>query len=151
VSYGALVRVAKVQDGETVLVHAAAGGLGVVAVQIARAVGARVIGTVGSMEKASVVRKLGVDTVIRYDEPAWEKKVLKATGRKGVDVVFDTVGLVEKTLRCLRYGGRIVVAGFAGLEGNMEKVGHESYSIERRCRSRLCEICQPSISEIMDR
>jgi NADPH2:quinone reductase len=120
VSYGALVRVAKVQDGEAVLVHAAAGGLGAVAVQIARAMGARVIGTVGSVEKASVVRKLGVDIVIRYDEPAWEKKVLKATGGKGVDVVFDTVGLVEKSLRCLRYGGRIVVAGFAGLEGNME-------------------------------
>jgi len=122
VSYGALVHVAKVQDGETVLVHAAAGGLGVAAVQIARAMGARVIGTVGSMEKAGVVRKLGVDLVIRYDEPEWEKKVLKATGGKGVHVVFDTVGLVEKSLRCLRYGGRIVVAGFAGLEGNMEKL-----------------------------
>jgi NADPH2:quinone reductase len=109
-------------NGEIVLVHAAAGGLGVVAVQIARAMGARVIGTVGSTEKVGVVRKLGVDIVIRYDEPAWEKKVLKATGGEGVDVVFDTVGLVEKSLRCLRYGGRIVVAGFAGLDGNMEKV-----------------------------
>jgi NADPH:quinone reductase-like Zn-dependent oxidoreductase len=122
VSYGALVRVAKVQDGEVVLVHAAAGGLGVATVQIARAMGARVIGTVGSTEKAGVVRKLGVDTVIRYDEPVWEKKVLKATGGEGVNVVFDTVGLVEKSLRCLRYGGRIVVAGVAGLEGNMEKL-----------------------------
>jgi NADPH2:quinone reductase len=74
------------------------------------------------MEKAGVVRKLGVDLVIRYNEPEWEKKVLKATGGKGVDIIFDTVGLVEKSLRCLRYGGRIVVAGFAGLEGNMEKL-----------------------------
>lgn len=104
------------------LVHAAAGGLGVVACQIAKAMGARLIATVASVEKADVVRKLGVDAVARYDEPQWEKEVLKATGVKGVDIVFDTVGLVEKSLRCLKYGGRIVVAGFAGLEGNMEKV-----------------------------
>jgi NADPH:quinone reductase-like Zn-dependent oxidoreductase len=123
VSYGALVHVAKVRKGETVLVHAAAGGLGVVACQIARATGARVIATVGSVEKADVVRTLGVDAVVRYDGPHWEKEVLKATrGGKGVDVVFDTVGLVEKSLRCLKYGGRVVVAGFAGLEGNMEKL-----------------------------
>jgi NADPH:quinone reductase-like Zn-dependent oxidoreductase len=69
VSYGALVHVAKVKEGETVLVHAAAGGLGVVACQVARAMGARVIATVGSVEKANVVRKLGVDAVVRYDEP----------------------------------------------------------------------------------
>ena len=122
VSYGALVHVAKLQEGETVLIHAAAGGLGVVACQIARAVGAQVIATVGSTEKANVVSKLGVDAVIRYDEPQWEKAVLKATGGTGVDVVFDTVGLVEKSLRSLKYGGRIVVAGFAGREGNMEKL-----------------------------
>jgi NADPH:quinone reductase-like Zn-dependent oxidoreductase len=122
VSYGTLVHVAKVQRRDRAGARCCWGRLGVVAVQIARAMGARVIGTVGSMEKAGVVRKLGVDLVIRYNEPEWEKKVLKATGGKGVDVVFDTVGLVEKSLRCLRYGGRIVVAGFAGLEGNMEKL-----------------------------
>ena len=120
VSYGALVHVAKVQQGEIVLVHAAAGGLGVVACQIARVLGAQVIATVGSAEKANVVSELGVDAVIRYDEPQWENAVLEATG--GVDVVFDTVGLVEKSLRCLKYRGRIVVAGFAGLEGNMERL-----------------------------
>ena len=122
VSYGALVHVAKVQKGETVLVHAAAGGLGVVACQIAKALGAHVIATVGSTEKGMVVSELGVDAVVRYDEPQWEKAVLKATGDKGVDVVLDTVGLVEKSLRCLKYGGRIVVAGFAGLQGIMEKL-----------------------------
>lgn len=113
VSFGALVNVAKVQSGESVLVHAAAGGLGVVAVQIARALGARVVATVGSAGKANVVRRrLGLDAgaIVRYDEAGWEKDVLEATGGRGVDVVFDTVGLVEKSLRCLRYGGRIVVA-----------------------------------------
>jgi NADPH2:quinone reductase len=71
-----------------------------------------------------VRRRLGVevDAVLRYDEAGWEKEVLEASGGKGVDVVFDTVGLVEKSLRCLRYGGRVVVAGFAGREGKMEKV-----------------------------
>ena len=126
VSYGALVQVAKVQRGETVLVHAAAGGLGVVAVQIARALGARVVATVGSEGKAEVVRRrlgLEADAVVRYDKAGWEDEVRTLSGaRGGVDVVFDTVGLVEKSLRCLRYGGRIVVAGFAGLEGKMEKV-----------------------------
>lgn len=124
VSYGALVRVAKVQSGERVLVHAAAGGLGVVAGQIARALGVRVVATVGSAAKADVVRRqLGVevDAVLRYDEAGWEKEVLEASGGKGVDVVFDTVGLVEKSLRCLRYGGRVVVAGFVGREDKMEK------------------------------
>ncbi len=122
VSYGALIRVAKLQRGETVLIHAAGCGMGVVAVQIARAIGVKVIATVGSDEKAKVVRSLGADVVVRYDAPQWEKEVLKATNGKGVDVVMDTVGLVEKSLRCIRFGGRVVIAGFAGLGGNMEEV-----------------------------
>ncbi|EXJ92480.1 hypothetical protein A1O3_01032 [Capronia epimyces CBS 606.96] len=120
VSYGALVRVAQLQAGQTVLVHAAAGGLGVVAVQIAHALGANVIATVGSDEKAQVVRQLGVLAVVRYDLDGWEKQVWDITGRTGVHVVYDTVGLVEKSLRCLTFGGCIVVAGFAGRGGNME-------------------------------
>ncbi|EXJ85594.1 hypothetical protein A1O1_05960 [Capronia coronata CBS 617.96] len=124
VSYGALVRVARVQAGQTVLVHAAAGGLGVVAVQIAHALGAKVIATVGSQEKAEVVRKLGVAggvLVVRYDRDGWEKEVLKmTTDGRGVDVVYDTVGLVEKSIRCLRFSGSVVIAGFAGRGGRME-------------------------------
>ncbi|KAB8337079.1 hypothetical protein FH972_021383 [Carpinus fangiana] len=128
VAYGALVRCAGLRRGETVLVHAAAGGLGVMAVQIARAVGARVIAAVGSEGKAEVVRRvLGVAAgdVVNYSEEGWEGRVLGLTGGKakgGVDVVFDTVGLVEKSIRCTKYAGRVVVAGFAGREGNLEKV-----------------------------
>jgi len=121
VSYGALVRVAELKAGETVLVHAAAGGLGVVACQIGKALGARVIGTVGSEGKAEVMRGLGAD-VVRYDREGWEKEILNMTKGQGVDVVYDTVGLVQKSIRCLRFGGRVVVAGFAGLEGKMEEV-----------------------------
>ncbi|KIX06202.1 uncharacterized protein Z518_04176 [Rhinocladiella mackenziei CBS 650.93] len=121
VSYGALVRMANITAGQTVLIHAAAGGLGVVAVQIAHALGAKVVGTVGSEEKAEVVRKLdGVIGVVRYDQEAWEKEVLKLTDNVGVDSVYDTVGLVAKSIRCLKFGGNIVIAGFAGLGGKME-------------------------------
>ncbi|KIY01379.1 uncharacterized protein Z520_02931 [Fonsecaea multimorphosa CBS 102226] len=121
VSYGALVRVAEVKPGQIVLVHAAAGGLGVVAVQIAHALGAKVIGTVGSEDKAQVVRRLpGVLGVVRYDRDGWEKDVLQLTGNVGVDSVYDTVGLVEKSIRCLKFGGKIVIAGFAGRGGKME-------------------------------
>lgn len=126
VAYGALVRCARLARGETVLVHAAAGGLGVMAVQIARALGARVVAAVGSARKAAVVRReLGVEDVVDYSVDGWEQKVLDLTGGKakgGVDVVFDTVGLVEKSIRCTKYAGRIVVAGFAGREGNLESV-----------------------------
>ena len=122
VSYGALVRVAEVKAGHTVLVHAAAGGLGVVAVQIAQALGAKIIGTVGSEEKADVVHQLGVLGVVRYDKEGWEKEVLNLTNGVGVDSVYDTVGLVQKSIRCLKYGGNIVIAGFAGLGGKMESL-----------------------------
>ncbi|KAI1629168.1 NADPH2:quinone reductase [Exophiala viscosa] len=120
VSYGALARVAQVKAGQIVLVHAAAGGLGVVAVQIAHALGAKVIGTVGSEAKAEVVRGLGVLGVVRYDKDGWEKEVLKLTDGVGVDSVYDTVGLVGKSIKCLKFGGNIVIAGFAGLGGKME-------------------------------
>lgn len=122
VSYGALVHVAKVQAGETVLVLAAAGGLGVMAVQIARARGARVIGAVGSAAKRRVLRDLGVEDVVDYSVAGWEGKVLEATGGLGVDVTFDSVGMVEQSIRCSNYGARILVVGFAGREGNLEKI-----------------------------
>jgi len=122
VSYAALVSVADIKPGQVVLVHAAAGGLGVVAVQIAHALGAQVIGTVGSEEKAEVVKRLGVLGVVRYDREGWEKEVLKLTDNVGVDAVYDTVGLVEKSIRCTKFGGSIVIAGFAGLGGKMEKL-----------------------------
>lgn len=126
VSYGALVRCAKIKPNETVLVHAAAGGLGVAACQIAKAIGARVIATVGSEEKAHFVREvLGVDDVINYSQSGWESEILHRTGGKthgGVDVVFDSVGLVEESIRCAKYQGRIIVVGFTGRDGNLEKL-----------------------------
>ncbi|KAI9876383.1 MAG: hypothetical protein M1830_006642 [Pleopsidium flavum] len=122
VSYGALVERGRLKAGETVLVHAGAGGLGVMAVQIAKALGARVVVTVGSGEKTGVARRTGADVVVDYSVDGWEKIVVGATKGEGVDVVFDSVGLVGKSLRCLKHGGRVLVVGFAGSEGGIEKV-----------------------------
>lgn len=136
VTYGALTTIAGLKAGEVVLVHAAAGGLGVYAVQIARALGAKVIGTVGSQQKLKVIEDLLRDPktgeippgegVINYSEDDWEKKVVglcKKIGKDGVDVVYDTVGLVQKSIRCTTFNGRIVVVGFAGRTGTgAEKV-----------------------------
>ncbi|KAJ1817210.1 hypothetical protein LPJ75_001785 [Coemansia sp. RSA 2598] len=119
-SYAALVLRAKVAAGEWVLVHAAAGGVGVAAVQIAKSLGARVIAAVGSEGKFDIIKAQGADHCINYREPDWTSKVLEITGGKGVDVVYDPVGLVEKSLKCIAWNGRVVVVGFAA--GNIEKI-----------------------------
>jgi len=123
VSYGALVSVAQVKRGETVLVLGASGGLGVMAIQIAKGLGARVIGVVGGAEKADVVRGIGADGVVDYRERKWEDGVRALTkDGQGVDVVYDGIGAVESGLKCLRYRGRLVVVGFAARGGDVENV-----------------------------
>jgi NADPH:quinone reductase-like Zn-dependent oxidoreductase len=123
VSYGALVDIAKVIAGETVLVLGASGGLGVMAIQIAKALGAKVIAVVGSQEKADVVQGIGADAVVRYDEGNWEEKVKALTNEgNGVDVVYDAIGAVESGVKCLKYRGRLVIVGFAARGGNVENV-----------------------------
>lgn len=95
-SYGALVIRGGLKKGETVLVHAAAGPLGLMAVQIAKAVGCTVIATAGSKEKLDVARRFGADEWVNYVEDAdeWWKRVLELTNGEGVDVVYDPIGLV---------------------------------------------------------
>ncbi len=105
--------------GETVLVHAAAGGVGSAAVQLAVAAGARVIATVGDNEKVPLVKGLGVDTVINYRSEDFVTSVLDATFGAGVDICFDGVGgdTMMESLRCLSRGGRHLCVGFAsGIE-----------------------------------
>ncbi len=105
--------------GETVLIHAAAGGVGSAAVQLAVAAGARVIATVGDAKKADLVRKLGAEIVVNYREEDFAARALEATKGLGVDVCFDGVGgeTMLKSLRCLGRGGRHLVVGFAsGIE-----------------------------------
>ncbi|HPG24232.1 MAG: zinc-binding dehydrogenase [Spirochaetaceae bacterium] len=109
----------RLAKGETVLVHAAAGGVGSAAVQLAAAAGARVIATVGSQDKVGFVESLGADVVVNYRDVEFDKAVLEATGGRGVDVCFDGVGgdVTMRSLRCLVQGGRHLIVGFAsGIE-----------------------------------
>ncbi|OBT63080.1 hypothetical protein VE03_07451 [Pseudogymnoascus sp. 23342-1-I1] len=121
VSYGALKR-AGLESGQSVLVHSAAGGLGLMAVQVAKSLGCTVIATASTASKLAVAKKFGADYLVNYSDENWEKRVLGATNGVGVDVVYDPVGLVAQSLRCLKHGGRILLIGFAGREGNMEKI-----------------------------
>src|SRR5262249_7932770 len=81
-----------VKAGDTVLVHAAAGGLGLLVVQVAKQLGARVFGTVSTEEKARLAKQAGADEAIRYTEADFEQELKRLTGGKGVNVVYDSVG-----------------------------------------------------------
>ncbi|KAJ2021373.1 hypothetical protein IW146_002023 [Coemansia sp. RSA 922] len=119
-SYAGLVLRAKVQRGDWVLVHAAAGGVGIAAVQIAKALGAHVIAATGSKDKFDICRQQGADHCINYHDADWTNQVIKLTDGKGADIVYDPVGKVEESLKCVAWNGRIVVVGFAA--GAIEKV-----------------------------
>ncbi|KAI0905503.1 hypothetical protein F4823DRAFT_627792 [Ustulina deusta] len=120
-SYGALVLRAGVKAGDWVLVHAAAGGVGLAAVQIAKAFGATVVATAGTPRKLEVARAFGADHVIDYRDASWPDQVRKLTPKgRGVDIVYDPVGLVDKSTKCIAWNGRILVVGFAA--GSIEKV-----------------------------
>ncbi|MGW7056421.1 NADPH:quinone oxidoreductase family protein [Streptomyces sp. NPDC054887] len=113
-----LHRRARIRAGETLLVHAAAGGVGSAAVQLGKAAGATVIGVVGGPDKARVARDLGCDLVIDRRTEDIVAKVKEATGGRGADVVYDPVGgdAYAKSAKCVAFEGRIVVVGFAGGE-----------------------------------
>src|ERR1700756_5189079 len=101
------------KKGETALVHAAAGGVGLLLVQMAHKIGARVIGTVSTEEKAKLARAAGADEVILYTQTDFEAETARLTGGKGVDVIYDSVGKTtfEKGLNVLRPRGYMVLYG----------------------------------------
>lgn len=105
----------KLKAGETALIHAAAGGVGLLLVQVARAVGARVIGTVSSPEKAQSAREAGAEEVIIFTQQDFESEVKRLTSGKGVDVVYDGVGKAtfEKNLNVMRRRGMLVLYGMS--------------------------------------
>ncbi|WP_371483980.1 NADPH:quinone oxidoreductase family protein [Kitasatospora sp. NBC_00315] len=111
----ALHRRAALRPGETLLVHAAAGGVGSAAVQLGKAAGATVIGVVGGADKAAVARELGADLVVDRTAEDFVAAVKAATGGRGADVVFDPVGgdAYTGSTKCIAFEGRIVVVGFA--------------------------------------
>ena len=105
----------KLKAGQTALVHAAAGGVGLLLVQMARMIGARVIGTVSSEDKARLAREAGADEVIVFTRQDFEGEVKRLTGGKGVDVVYDGVGKAtfEKNLNVMRLRGMLVLYGMS--------------------------------------
>jgi NADPH2:quinone reductase len=107
---------AGLRRGETLLVHAAAGGTGLAAVQLGRALGARVIATAGSAAKLEVARANGADVCIDYRTEAWVERVTRETHGEGANVIFDPVGgdVFEGSTRCIAFEGRLLVVGFAG-------------------------------------
>ena len=102
-----------IQPGDTALVHAAAGGVGLLLVQMAKRRGARVIGTVSTEEKARLAREAGADEVILYTQADFEAETKRLTDGQGVDVVYDSVGQTtfDKSLNCLKPRGYLVLYG----------------------------------------
>ena len=114
-SYAGLVYRAALQPGEDLLVHAAAGGVGIAAVQIGKALGARVLATAGSADKLEVARRAGADVLIDYRNEDFVERVKAETGGKGADVIYDSVGgdVFDRSLKCIAWNGRLLVIGFA--------------------------------------
>ena len=114
-AHGALVWRAGLAAGEVLLVHGAAGGVGLAAVEVGKALGAEVIATAGGPEKLAVARDHGADHLIDYRREDIREKVKTITGGRGAHVVFDPVGgdVFDASLRCVARGGRLLVIGFA--------------------------------------
>jgi NADPH2:quinone reductase len=111
-----LHRRARLQPGETLLVHAGAGGVGSAAVQLGKAAGARVIATAGGPDKVRVCEELGADVAVDYLSEDFVAVVKDVTAGRGADVVYDSVGgdVFDRSRKCVAFEGRIVVVGFAG-------------------------------------
>jgi NADPH2:quinone reductase len=129
-----LHRRAHLLPGETLLVHAAAGGVGSAAVQLGKAAGARVIGVVGGPEKAKAARTLGADVVVDRHAQDFVEVVKEVTGGRGADVVYDPVGgdTYQRSTKCIAFEGRILVVGFAGGQIQSAALNHalvKNYSI----------------------
>jgi NADPH2:quinone reductase len=115
-SYFALTRRAPIKFGEWLLVHAGAGGVGSSAIQIGKALGARVIATASSDEKMRFCLSLGAERALNYSDASWVDQVKQITGGRGADVIYDPVGaeIFELSTKCVAPEGRLLVIGFAG-------------------------------------
>jgi NADPH2:quinone reductase len=114
-SYFALQKRARLQASETLLVHAGASGVGMAAIQIGKAMGARVIATAGSAAKRTFALAQGADAAFDYSDIGWVDSVLAATDGRGADVIYDPVGgdVFDQSTRCVAPEGRLLVIGFA--------------------------------------
>ena len=134
-----LVDRAALQPGESVLIHAGAGGSGSAAIQIAKYLGAHVLATAGSDEKVSLCAELGADVAINYTTANFSDVVLEHTHGEGVDVVFDNVGesVMEASVRATKYNGRYLMMGFA----SNKAVADEPFIVPRRVIMSNIKLC----------
>ena len=125
--YYLLFKTYKAKAGETILFHAAAGGVGQIFCQWAKSIGCKIIGTVGSDEKVNIAKKNGCDFVINYNAESFDKKVLEITDNKGINVVYDGVGkkTFEKSINCLKPMGMMV--SFGNSSGALEPIDVKKY------------------------
>lgn len=143
---------AELKAGETVLIHAAAGGSGSAAIQLARHAGARVIATAGTDEKLALCRELGAQVAINYTTSDFAPAVMEETGDRGADVIFDNVGagVLDKSLSCLAYNGRYLMMGFA----SDKSVADEKLIVPRRlalANAKLCGVLLGYVPDEMSR
>tara|TARA_B100001175_G_scaffold317604_1_gene335232 strand:+ start:1577 stop:2557 length:981 start_codon:yes stop_codon:yes gene_type:complete len=126
-AYYLLFKTYKARAGETILFHAAAGGVGQIFCQWAKSIGCKVIGTVGSDEKIDVAKKNGCEFVINYNKQSFDKKVLELTNNKGINVVYDGVGekTFEKSIECLKPMGTMV--SFGNSSGALKPIDVKKY------------------------
>ena len=115
----ALALLQDLKPNQTVLIQAAAGGVGVFLVQLALIRGAKVIGTASTSEKLQTIRKLGAEVAINYSESDWIEQILNATGKQGVDVLIESVGgeIGNQSLKCLAHGGTVIIYGQSSDKG----------------------------------
>ncbi|ATF12112.1 NADPH:quinone oxidoreductase family protein [Brevibacillus sp. HB1.1] len=135
-SYQLLAKVARIAKGETVLIHAAAGGIGTTAIQLAKLLGAgRVIGTVGNEAKAKLALSAGADHVICNDREDFVEKVRELTDGAGADVILDSISgtVSERSLECLAWYGRLV--HFGNASGEIGQI--KTIDLHASCRSVL--------------
>lgn len=124
-AYHALLQKGRLQPGEWVLIHGAAGGIGIAAIQIAKLHGARVIATASTEEKRAACIAEGADHAIDY-RGGFRDKVKELTGGKGADVVYDPIGagVFDESTRCIAWGARILILGFLGGAPALAKTNH---------------------------
>src|SRR3954454_15624015 len=130
---------ADLQAGESVLIHAGAGGSGSAAIQLAAHRGARVFATAGTEEKVALCRELGADIAINYTTSDFAEVVLAETANRGVDVVFDNVGdsVFAASLKCTAYNGRYLMMGFA----SNKRVADEAFVVPRQVALANVKLC----------
>ena len=124
-AYHGLVQGGRLKAGETVLIHGAAGGMGLAAVQVAKQLGAIVVATSRSDEKLAIVGSYGADHLVNYSS-GFRDRVKEITDGRGVDVVFDPVGgdVFDESMRCIKMGARLVVVGFTGGRAAQVRTNH---------------------------